>query len=126
MSVPCRFCGKEYANTQAVKAHLKGCAVYRARPGNSPANAGSLREDGGGAESQAEMFRVTAQLMVAVRRDMGNPRDFLPVSEREYLRLLIKKADWGQIEWVMRQSVPDRLAASRYPPVPLPTSTKLG
>lgn len=72
-----------------------------------------------GTESQAEMFRVIARLMVAVRRDMGNPPGFLPVGEREYLRLLIKAEDWGQIEFVMRQPVPDRLATTRYKPVPL-------
>jgi hypothetical protein len=28
----CRFCGRRFANGQAVKAHLKGCAEYLARP----------------------------------------------------------------------------------------------
>ena len=48
MSVLCRFCGQEWANAQAVRAHLKGCAAYLARRGKSPANAGSLREDARG------------------------------------------------------------------------------
>jgi hypothetical protein len=43
MSANCRFCGQEFANAQAVRAHLKGCAAYQARPGKSLANAGSLR-----------------------------------------------------------------------------------
>jgi hypothetical protein len=51
MSAACRFCGKEFANAQAVRAHLKGCADYQARPGKSPAIAGSLRQRGGGAAS---------------------------------------------------------------------------
>src|SRR5258708_38916905 len=54
MPVPCQFCGKEYANTQAVKAHLKGCPDYAAhkaaRTSKALANAG-LREGGRGAES---------------------------------------------------------------------------
>jgi hypothetical protein len=44
MSAVCRFCGQEYANAQAVRAHLKGCADYKARRGKSLANAESLRE----------------------------------------------------------------------------------
>jgi len=44
MSATCRFCGKEFANAQAVRAHLKGCAAYQARPGKSQASAASLRE----------------------------------------------------------------------------------
>src|SRR5882672_3980434 len=44
MSAVCRFCDQEFANAQAVRAHLKGCAAYQARPGKSLANAGSLRE----------------------------------------------------------------------------------
>lgn len=35
MAAICRFCGQEFANGQAVKAHLKGCAAYRDR---SPEN----------------------------------------------------------------------------------------
>lgn len=27
----CNFCGTEFSNRQAVRAHLKGCAAYRAR-----------------------------------------------------------------------------------------------
>src|ERR1041385_1920785 len=41
----CRFCGQQFGNAQAVKAHLKGCAPYRLRPrqrhgrGNASGNA---------------------------------------------------------------------------------------
>ena len=28
----CRFCGRRFANGQAVRAHLKGCVEYLARP----------------------------------------------------------------------------------------------
>lgn len=32
MSASCRFCGNEFSNAQAVRAHLKGCAAYLNRP----------------------------------------------------------------------------------------------
>src|SRR5258708_10236199 len=45
MSATCRFCGKQFANAQAVRAHLKGCAAYRARPGKASVTEASLREN---------------------------------------------------------------------------------
>ena len=45
----CRFCGNEFRNAQAVRAHLKGCEAYHgarrpraARGGRAPASRGSL------------------------------------------------------------------------------------
>lgn len=41
MSETCRFCKQEYANPQALRAHLKGCVVYRNRPQGESAGIGS-------------------------------------------------------------------------------------
>jgi len=48
----CRFCGQRFENTQAVRAHLRGCAAYKQRPrngqtslGSAPSGNASLRED---------------------------------------------------------------------------------
>jgi hypothetical protein len=46
MSATCRFCDQQFANAQAVRAHLKGCAAYKARPGNTLANEEIPRERG--------------------------------------------------------------------------------
>jgi hypothetical protein len=72
-----------------------------------------------GVDDQEEMLRVASRLMVAIRRDMGNPAGFPAVGEREFLRLMIKVGDWGQIEHVMQRVVPDRTHKSRFPPRPL-------
>src|SRR5258706_4950990 len=40
----CRFCQKEYANAQAVRAHLKGCLPYLNRPPRQIPEAPSLGE----------------------------------------------------------------------------------
>ncbi|HWA21530.1 MAG TPA: hypothetical protein VG735_03935 [Caulobacterales bacterium] len=44
MSAICRFCGGEFANAQAVRAHLKGCAVYQDRPARQMADVGASRQ----------------------------------------------------------------------------------
>ena len=46
MSATCRFCGQEWANAQAVRAHLKGCAAYQARPSKASPSA-EIPKDGG-------------------------------------------------------------------------------
>ncbi len=46
MSAICRFCGQEWANAQAVRAHLKGCAAYQVRPGKASPRA-EIPKDGG-------------------------------------------------------------------------------
>jgi hypothetical protein len=51
MSATCRFCDQQFANAQAVRAHLKGCAVYKARHGNASANEDIPREGRRGATS---------------------------------------------------------------------------
>ena len=80
MSEVCRFCDQEFANAQAVRAHLKGCAAYRARPGKSQANAGSLRQDGRGAESLGNEADDT----VRVERSDQPEKPFDPVHQPEF------------------------------------------
>lgn len=41
----CRFCEREFANAQAVRAHLKGCAAYLSRPRKPDPALPNLRED---------------------------------------------------------------------------------
>src|SRR5258706_12214763 len=41
VSEACRFCKQEFSNTQAVRAHLKGCVVYRNRRAGETAGTGS-------------------------------------------------------------------------------------
>jgi hypothetical protein len=55
MSAACRFCGAEFSNAQAVRAHLKGCGAYQNRPPRQTPDAAprqaSLGEDSLGALS---------------------------------------------------------------------------
>ena len=44
MTALCKFCDQQYANAQAVRAHLKGCAAYQAHRDKSQANDGNPRE----------------------------------------------------------------------------------
>src|ERR1043166_9765659 len=37
----CRLCVQRFEDTQAVRAHLKGCAAYKPRPRNGQASPGS-------------------------------------------------------------------------------------
>src|SRR5215472_4036139 len=72
MSANCRFCGQEFANAQAVRAHLKGCAAYQARPGKSQANPGSLRQ------------METADASLGNEAPDIGPTDDAPQSERPF------------------------------------------
>jgi hypothetical protein len=47
----CRFCGQKFSNGQAVRAHLKGCAEYRARPRGRQLEAGPLGSPSLGSDS---------------------------------------------------------------------------
>lgn len=51
MSAACRFCGAEFSNAQAVRAHLKGCAAYQNRPSRQTADAGASRQPSLGEDS---------------------------------------------------------------------------
>ena len=44
MSASCRFCGAEFSNAQAVRAHLKGCAAYQNRPPREKADRDAPRQ----------------------------------------------------------------------------------
>lgn len=47
----CRFCGQKFSNGQAVRAHLKGCAQYLARPRGRQLDAVSLGSPSSGIHS---------------------------------------------------------------------------
>lgn len=80
MAAICRFCGQEFANDQAVKAHLKTCDAYRNRPkaialpkGNPSGSAMPLGIGGNGrptSDSGAGDFDLIGKLekQVAARR----------------------------------------------------------
>jgi hypothetical protein len=51
MSAACRFCGSEFTNAQAVRAHLKGCAAYQNRPPRQMANTDASRQTSLGEDS---------------------------------------------------------------------------
>ena len=58
-----------------------------------------------GSDSQEESLVVGGRLFVAMRKDMGNPSQ---LNVRDWMRLTIKKDDWGTIEKALRMSIPDR------------------
>ena len=47
----CRFCGQEFANAQAVRAHLRGCQPYQTRGDAETPEPESLRQDSLGKSS---------------------------------------------------------------------------
>lgn len=51
MSASCRFCGAEFSNAQAVRAHLKGCAPYQSRPARQTPDVGAPRQASLGTDS---------------------------------------------------------------------------
>ncbi|MEO6796698.1 MAG: hypothetical protein ABI401_03605 [Candidatus Dormibacter sp.] len=58
-----------------------------------------------GSGSDAETSVVGGRLFVALRKDMGNPTS---LTVRDWMRLTIKRDEWGLIEKTLRVPIPDR------------------
>jgi hypothetical protein len=54
MSVTCRFCDRQFANAQAVRAHLKSCEPYQTRTRERSAKAGRLGSRASGSGNLGE------------------------------------------------------------------------
>jgi hypothetical protein len=93
MSALCKFCGQQYANAQAVRAHLKGCAAYQARPGKPQGQTPRLRQDGPGAQSVGDDddSAVHAERPDQLERPFDPVRQLRQRLEAERLRLQLRE-----------------------------------
>ena len=96
-----RFCAKEFANAQAVRAHLKGCDAYRQTK--------IARETPGTRQSSDVPGNAASVAGSASRRENGGPEAFDPVKQLEKqvaasrLRLQLREVDDAHTEMDRRR-----------------------
>lgn len=106
MTATCNFCGRDFANAQGVRAHLKACEAYRERPAKEAHQAASPRQQHLGSDS------LGAQSLGSITPETEAPFD--PVRQlqqrvaTERLRLQLREVEEAHFELDRRAQSKER------------------